>query len=171
MDLLHILRPGKTDNLQLGINKAIQSSCKQQDWFRLPKETVYRTMVEPILDGLDFTSNRREQTTTNHEYCHWLRNANESIVALLVTDNRETHYGSEPADIDWLDERQRKLQRETGFEGRFIFTNGMEWCMYTPDGPVEWFIPVPFTLNQPDGFWDLFMLSLTQDDMDSQYRS
>ena len=172
MELLHILHPGKTENLQLGISKAIQSSYQPQDWVGgLPKETIQRTMVEPVLDGLGFTSDRREQTTINHEYCHWLRNADESIVALLVTDHRETRYGPEPADNDRLDARQKKLHRETRFEGRFVFTNGMEWHMYYPDGPVEGFIPIPFTLHQPDRFWDLFMLILAQYDLNRQNRS
>ena len=53
MELLHILHPGKTENLQLGISKAIQSSYQPQDWVGgLPKETIQRTMVEPVLDGL-----------------------------------------------------------------------------------------------------------------------
>ena len=167
MDLLHILHPGKTENLQMGISKAIQSSHQIQYWveefpYNQPfhKETVHRTMVEPILDGLGFTSDRRKQTTINQEYCHWLRNADESIVALLITDYRETSYGPEDADINRLDARQKTLHRETEFDGRFIFTNGMEWNMYYPDGPVEWFIPLIFTLDQPDAFWELFMLSL-----------
>ena len=85
-----------------------------------------------------------------------------SIVALLITDYRETLYGPEQADNDRLDARQEKLHRETRFEGQFVFTNGMEWRIYYPDGPVEWFIPTPFTLHQPDKFWELFMLSLTE---------
>ena len=166
MELLHILHPGKTENFQLGISKAIQSSYQPQHWVGelspFHKETIQRTMVEPVLDGLDFTSDRRDQTTINHEYCHWLRNADGTIVALLVTDHGETYYGPEKADTDRLDARQEQLHRETKFEGRFVFTNGMEWRTYYPDGPVEWFIPTPFTLHQPDKFWDLFMLSLTE---------
>ena len=179
MELLHILHPGQTENLQMGISKAIQSSYQPQDWIgELLKETVHRTMVEPVLDGLGFTSDRRKQTTINQEYCHWLRNADESIVALLITDYRETCYEPEDADINRLDARQRTLHRETEFDGRFIFTNGMEWNIYCPDGPVEWFIPLIFTLDQPDGFWELFMLSLKKveitgfppvpDDLDNQ---
>ena len=167
MELLHILHPGKTENLQMGISKAIQSSHQIQYWVEefpyyqpFHKETIHRTMVEPILDGLGFTSDRREQTTINDEYCHWLRNADECNVALLITDHRETCYGPEQADIDRLEVRQQKLHRETEFDRPFIFTNGMEWNMYRPDGPVEWFIPLIFTLDQPDAFWELFMLSL-----------
>ena len=169
MKLLNIVHPGKAEKLQQGISSAIMSFNQQQGWFGLPRETVHQTMVEPVLDGLGYTPDCREQATINHEHCHWLRNADRSVVALLVTDNPETSYGSEQGDINQLDARQKKLHRETGFEGRFVFTNGMEWCMYSPDGPVEWFIPVPFTLQQPDGFWDLFMLSMTQDDLYSRH--
>ena len=126
-------------------------------------------MVEPVLDGPGFVPDRREQTTVKHERCLWLRNADGPTVALLVTDHRETPYGPGPVDTDRLDARQEELHRETGFDGRFVFTNGLEWRMYSPDGPGR-FQPVPFSLRQPDGFWDLFMLSLTQDDLDRQHR-
>ena len=169
---MEILHPGKTENLQIGISKAIQSFHQLQYWVEefpynqpFPKEIVHRTMVEPILDGLGFTSDRREQTTINHEYCHWLKNADGCNVALIITDHRETCYGPEDADIDRLEVRQQKLHRETEFDKPFIFTNGMEWNMYRPDGPVEWFIPLIFTLDQPDAFWELFMLSLKKADI------
>ena len=170
MKLLNMVHPSKAEKLQQGISSAIMSFNQQQGWFGLPIETIHQTMVEPVLDGLGYTPECREQATINYEHCHWLRSA-DRVVALLVTDHPETSYGPEDGDINRLDARQKKLRRETGFEGRFVFTNGMEWCMYYPDGPVEWFIPVPFTLEQPDGFWDLFMLSLTQDDLDSQHQS
>ena len=164
---MEILHPGKTENIQMGISKAMQSSHQIQYWVEefpyyqpFHKETIHRTMVEPILDGLGFTSDRREQTTINDEYCHWLKNADGCNVALLITDHRETRYGPEQADIDRLEVRQEQLHRETEFDRPFIFTNGMEWNMYRPDGPVEWFIPLIFTLDQPDAFWELFMLSL-----------
>ena len=166
MEFLHILHPGKTENLQKGISKAIQSSHQMQYWVEefppFHKQTIQRTMVEPILDGLGFTSERWELTTINHEYCHWLRSADGAIVALLVTDHREIHYGPEKEDTDRLDARQEQLHRESRYEGRFVFTNGMEWRTYCPDGPVKWFTPTPFTLHQPDKFRDLFMLSLTE---------
>ena len=170
MEIMNIVHPGKTEKLQRGISRAILSFYPLQDWFGLSKETIHETIVEHVLDGLGFAPEYREQTTINHEHCHWLRNADRSIVALLVTDHRETPYGPEPGDTDRLDARQEQLHRETGFDGRFVFTNGMKWRMYSPDEPGR-FQPVTFTLQQPDGFWDLFMLSLTQDDLDSQHPS
>ena len=166
---MEILHPGQTENLQMGISKAIQSSHQLQYWveefpYNQPfhKETIHRTMVEPILDGLGFTSDRREQTTINDEYCHWLRNADGCNVALLITDHRETRYGPEQTDIDRLEVRQEQLHRETEFDRPFIFTNGMEWNMYRPDGPVEWFIPLIFTLEVwPESHWPGFALRQT----------
>ena len=75
---------------------------------------------------------RREQTTINDEYCHWLKNADGCNVALLITDHRETCYGPEQADIDRLEVRQEQLHRETEFDRPFIFTNGMEWKHVPP---------------------------------------
>ena len=84
---------------------------------------------------------------------------------LLITNTRPValelsrHRELEPDDTA-NHQDYRAIRKATGFNGRAVFTNGLHWQQFVP-GDYEDYGVEDFSLEDPTGFWDLFMLSLT----------
>ena len=174
--LMKILHPQKCAIFIDGLAKAGLGLESTQGWHGLPVDMVQGQIVEPVLVGLGFGPDRREpfdHDTGANEMALWLATGDHRV-ALLITDTLETDYTRGEDATATIDGRHSVLrtvfsERSGGFAGRIVFTNGRNWRMYLPFEAYG-FPAIDFSLDSPGGFWDLFMLSMTQADVESGNR-
>ena len=164
--LIRQLHPAKSDRFARGLDQARRGLESTTGWHGLPAETVQETIVNPVLDGLGFTVQRRAQFEETPPQ-RWLLTMGEKV-ALVITDYLETSYVQDQEAVETVDKRNEDWRNITGFAGRIVFTNGREWRMYSQEEGT--FPTVQFSLDEPGGFWDLFILSMTDEDMARAHR-
>ena len=110
-------------------------------------------LVEPMLDALGFTAEHRSVEPHRPNLYHLY--AQGKPMALLVANALDSTFAGSPG-LTNSNPRYRFVREDTGFPGRIAFTNGLNWIVFDGDPEVP---PYQFTIDQPEAFWDLFLLA------------
>ena len=111
-------------------------------------------LVEPMLDALGFTAERRLVEPHRPNVYHLY--AQGQPMALLVANALGSTFAGSPG-LTNSNPRYRFIREDTGYGGRIAFTNGLNWVVFDGDPEVP---PYQFTIDQAEAFWDLFFLAL-----------
>ena len=111
-------------------------------------------LVEPMLDALGFTAEHRSVEPHRPNVYHLY--AQGKPMALLVANALDSTFAGNPG-LTNSNPRYRFVREDTGYGGRIAFTNGLNWIVFDGDPEVP---PYQFTVDQPEAFWDLFLLAL-----------
>ena len=111
-------------------------------------------LVEPMLDALGFTAERRVVEPHRPNVYHLY--AQGQPMALLVANALGSTFAGSPG-LTNSNPRYRFVREDTGYGGRIAFTNGLNWVVFDGDPEVP---PCQFTIDQTEAFWDLFFLAL-----------
>ena len=117
----------------------------------------FEHLIKPCLEALGFTG-ARCQLLPQIPNVYQLY-SNGKPVAAITADPWYTKYENR----DRLSQRAQSVWEATTHRQRAIFCNGFDWimCSYEPDD--QDLLTEPFSLDDPDGFWDLFFLSMERD--------
>ena len=164
LDTMRWIDPKKAERLLKALSHAKAILHETSKWEQPFSSTVQELAVRPILMSLGFCGERMEPVPPLF-HRKWLLSDGEKV-ALVDIDSPMTRYDTQEEGTSAADHRHREIRNSTGFSGRIIFTNGMDWRMYSQEGEEEehFYPAVPFGLDDPAGFWDLFMLSMTEED-------
>ena len=110
-------------------------------------------LVEPMLDALGFTAEHRVVEPHRPNVYHLY--AQGKPMALLVANALDSTFAGSPG-LTNSNPRYRFVREDTGYGGRIAFTNGLNWIVFDSDPEVP---PYQFTIDQPEAFWDLFLLA------------
>ena len=115
---------------------------------------THELLVKPILDTLGFVGARCQLLP--RAYNSYQLYSNGHPVAALTIDPYRANY----QELGPMHERARAVWKTTTCRQRAIFSNGFDWLMCSYDADRRAIMDEPFSLDDPDGFWDLFFLSL-----------
>ena len=115
---------------------------------------THELLVKPILDTLGFAGARCQLLPRARNSYQLYSNSHP--VAALTIDPYQANY----RELGPMHERARAVWKATTCRQRAIFSNGFDWLMYSYDADSRAIMDEPFSLDDPDGFWDLFFLSL-----------
>ena len=110
-------------------------------------------LVEPMLDALGFTAEHRSVEPHRPNVYHLY--AEGKPMALLVANALDSTFAGSPG-LTNSNPRYRFVREDTGYGGRIAFTNGLNWIVFYGDPEAP---PYQFTVDQPEAFWDLFLLA------------
>ena len=130
-----------------------QVSAMADEYAESPALTLEH-LVEPMLDALGFTADHRSVEPHRPNVYHLYAQGKPAV--LLVANALGSTYAQNASPSN-ADPRYRFVRRDTGFQGRIAFTNGLGWIVFDGDPEVP---PYQFNVDQPEAFWDLFLLAL-----------
>ena len=153
VEFMRGISPSRTDNLLEAVRQAKAAIASSGDQIQDSMALTQESTVEPILDALGFTADRR--TLSGPRQNTYELRAMGRVVALVITHHLDTRYDDTAGGLTYPQREARRLRRSSQFPGRIACTNGFEWSIDHP----EYDIPtLTFNLDQVRAFWDLFIL-------------
>ena len=145
--ILESISPARTPILLNEIQFTRQLVDSHQYVFRQDPELVQEHLVEPLLDSLGFTSRYRKHLVDTPNQCVLMSRQVEIAYVLVHPLWANLRYAKVA----------RTVRKRTGFNQRIVLTDGLNWRIYNASSEIP---PSHFTLDNPAGFFDLFVMGV-----------